>query len=149
MNHFLVNWDLNMKMNVRIMIFLVLQHTLHHFVVWELWCVTSNLTTGLLAEQKLSNFKKIREISEKTNLLLITWMKLMFGSLDARCSALLRHGGPTHGPSHRTQRWDIWVHYIQRKWHQGPDGVWTSQTNMLSASGPRHCSGISKNALSY
>lgn len=36
--------------------------------------MTSNLTTGLLAEQKLSNFKKIREISEKTNLLLITWM---------------------------------------------------------------------------
>lgn len=53
-------------------------------------------------------------------------------------SPFLWHGGPAYRQAHPTPRWHLRVHHLQRQRHQGPDCVWTAQTNMLFPSGPCH-----------
>lgn len=62
-------------------------------------------------------------------------------------SEVLWHGGTPYGPTRTATGWGIWLHHLQRKWHQRHYCLWATETTPRSSSGSCDCSGTTPSQL--
>lgn len=57
-------------------------------------------------------------------------------------SQILRNRGQTHRQTCTFQRWNLWIHHLQRKWHQRHHCVWAPEIPTWTPLWPRYCTGL-------